>query len=139
MARNSGDYHSVEMSTNGTAFSSLICTARASYSRRRNRIDRTCGGDANRVSAVGKPESTLEVTAPYDNTNPDVFTVLDGTDGTILRLTPDTSEGTDATSRLHFVGPFLFEGYGIEMAVDAGIDINFTAVANGDVTINVPA
>lgn len=140
MSRPTGDNHAIEIGTGGPpTYETLLCSARATFNQRRNRIDRTCAGDAQKVYRVGKKDAVIDIVGPYDDENTTLFTHLDAVDELQLRLTPDMEQDADPANRLSFAGLFLLEGFSMEIPVDAGIDLSITAVANGDITTNIPA
>jgi hypothetical protein len=137
--RPSGDNHAIEIGTGSPlAYAVLMCSARATFNRRRNRIDRTCAGDTGKRYNIGKPDSVIDIVGPYDDANTTLFTHLDSSDALNLRLTPDMEQAAAADDRLSFAGSFFLEGFQMEIPVDGGIDLSLTAVANSDITTNIP-
>lgn len=144
MARPLGDNVLLEIDTDGESESAagyepLLCAARASFDSTRREVERTCGGDHRRVYNVTKQDSRLEVMGPYDDENTTLFTHFDSADAKQLRLTPDSTQDALPANRLFFSGLFHLLGFRMEIPVDAGIDLSFSAVAAGEVTTNIPA
>lgn len=144
MARPLGDNVLIEIDADGESesaegYETLLCAARASFDSSRREVERTCGGDTRRVYNVTKQDSRIEVMGPYDDENTALFTVFDSPDAQQLRLTPDSTQDVLPANRLSFAGLFHILGFRMEIPVDAGIDLNFSAVAAGAVTTNIPA
>jgi hypothetical protein len=90
VARRSGDNVAVQISADGvTGWASLGCFQGFQISKTRARYDATCGGDANKVYVVGKPDFTGSAPFVWDDADDAIFDAADETDPVYLRLIPD--------------------------------------------------
>lgn len=128
MARMSGEDLKVEISTDGTTFSSLGCFRRFSINARRDRFESTCAGDSNKQYKPGKRDFTVSGEFVFDDANIAVFTAAESTSAQALRFIPN-----DTVTNHNWEGSFWVD-YTLDAAYDGIVTGTMEAVADGDVT-----
>lgn len=129
--RRSGDFVAVQTSADGvTGWTNLGCFQGFQINKTRQRYDATCGGDANKVYTIGKPDFTGTATFVWDDADDGVFDAADATDPIYLRLIPDL---TNAPTK-YYQGQFYLD---LSLTVGAATitgTVNITAA--GSITWN---
>lgn len=128
MARMSGEDLAVQISTNGTNFTSFGCFRRFSINARRDRFDSTCAGDDNKQYKPGKRDFTVSGEFVFDDSNEGIFDAAEGTSAVTLRFIPN-----DTITNHNWTGSFWVD-YTLDAAYDGIVTGTLEAVADGDVT-----
>lgn len=128
MARMSGEDLAVQISTNGTNFTSFGCFRRFSINARRDRFDSTCAGDDNKQYKPGKRDFTVSGEFVFDDSNEEIFDAAEGTSAVTLRFIPN-----DTITNHNWTGSFWVD-YTLDAAYDGIVTGTLEAVADGNVT-----
>lgn len=128
MARMSGEDLKVEITTNGTNFTSFGCFRSFQLNRRRDRFESTCAGDSNKQYKPGKADFTVSGTFVFDDSNEEVFDAAEGTSAVTLRFIPN-----DTVTNHNWKGSFWVD-YTIDAPYDGIVTGTMEAAADGDVT-----
>lgn len=128
MARMSGEDLKVEISTNGTSFTSFGCFRSFQLNRRKDRFESTCAGDSNKQYKPGKPDFTVSGTFVFDDSNEEVFDAAEGTSAVTLRFIPN-----DTVTNHNWKGSFWVD-YTIDAPYDGIVTGTMEAAADGNVT-----
>lgn len=128
MARMSGADLAVEVSTNGTTWTSFGCFRSFNLNARKDRIDATCASDTNKTYKLGKPDFTVSGQFVFDDSNVAVFTAAEGTSAVTLRACPNKT-----VSGHNWKGSFWVD-YTIESSYDGMVLGTIELAADGAVT-----
>lgn len=128
MARMSGEDLKVEITTNGTSYSSFGCFRRFSLNRRKDRFESTCAGDTNKQYKPGKADFTVSGEFVFDDSNEEIFDAAEGTSAVSLRFIPN-----DTVTNHNWTGAFWVD-YTIDAPYDGIVTGTMEAVADGNVT-----
>jgi hypothetical protein len=128
MARMSGADLAVQISTNGTVFTSLGCFRRFSINRRKDMYDSTCASDTNKTYKPGKPDFSVNGEFVFDDASSDLFAAAEGTTAVTLRLLPN-----DTVSNYNWTGSFHLD-YTVDAPYDGIVTGTFEARADGAIT-----
>jgi hypothetical protein len=128
MARMSGEDLAVQISTNGTAFTSFGCFRRFNLNRRKDKFESTCAGDTNKQYKPGKADITVSGEFVYDDANVSVFRAAEGTSAVTLRFIPN-----DTVTNHNWTGSFWVD-YTLDAPYDGIVTGQMEASADGNVT-----
>jgi predicted secreted protein len=128
MARMSGADLAVQVSTDGTTFTSFGCFRRFSLNRRKDRYDATCASDVNKTYKPGKPDFTVSGEFVFDDASLDVFTAAEGTSPVTLRFIPN-----DTVTNANWKGSFWVD-YTLDAPYDGIVTGTVELAADGAVT-----
>lgn len=128
MARMSGEDLKVEITTNGTSYSSFGYFRRFSLNARRDRFESTCAGDSNKQYKPGKRDFTVSGEFVFDDSNEEIFDAAEGTSAVSLRFIPN-----DTVTNHNWTGAFWVD-YTIDAPYDGIVTGTMEAVADGNVT-----
>lgn len=128
MARMSGADLAVQISTNGTTYTSLGCFRRFSLNARKDMYESTCASDANKTYKPGKADFQVSGDFVYDDSSLGVFTSAEGTSAVTLRFIPN-----DTVTNHNWTGTFWVD-YTIDAPYDGIVTGTFEARADGAVT-----
>jgi len=128
MARMSGADLAVQISTNGTTFTSLGCFRRFNLNATKDMYDATCASDANKTYKPGKPDFSVTGEFVFDDSAIGVFTAAEGTSAVTLRFIPN-----DTVTNANWTGTFWVD-YTLDAPYDNIVTGQMTARADGAVT-----
>jgi predicted secreted protein len=128
MARMSGADLAVQISTNGTVFSSLGCFRRFNLNARKDMYDSTCAADTNKTYKPGKADFSVSGEFVFDDSSVAVFTAAESTSAVTLRFIPN-----DTVTNANWTGTFWVD-YTIDAPYDGIVTGTMEARADGAVT-----
>lgn len=128
MARMSGADLAVQISTNGTTFTTFGCFRRFSLNNTKDMYDSTCAADANKTYKPGKPDFSVTGEFVFDDANEEVFDAAEGTSAVTLRFIPN-----DTVTNHNWTGTFWVD-YTIDAPYDGIVTGTLNARADGAVT-----
>jgi hypothetical protein len=128
MARMSGADLAVQISTDGTTFTSLGCFRRFNLNSRKDMYDATCASDANKTYKPGKRDFSVSGEFVYDDSALGVFTAAEGTAAVTLRFIPN-----DTVTNHNWTGTFWTD-FTVDAPYDGIVTGTLEARADGAVT-----
>jgi hypothetical protein len=128
MARHSGRYGAVYMSTSASAAAIAVTQAAWSSNFTTDKIDVTSFRDANKVQVVGLPDAQGDFSGFWEDTETTLFTASRSTDGVKIYLYPDITN-----KPLSYVYGPAWVDFSMSVAVSGAVTVSGTWVARGDV------
>jgi len=128
MARMSGADLAVQISTDGTTFTSLGCFRRFNLNATKDMYDSTCASDANKTYKPGKSDFAVNGEFVFDDAAIGVFTAAEGTSAVTLRFIPN-----DTVTNANWKGSFWVD-YTLDAPYDGIVTGTINARADGAVT-----
>jgi hypothetical protein len=132
MAIKSGRLGQVMYDPAGTTPVALIAINAWKMDQKTDHIDVTCFGDTNKVYVPGLKDCTGEFSGFWDSTNRVLWTAVDATSPGLLKLVPNTSEGT------FFWSGKAYLDASINTKVDGAPEVTGTFMAAGPWTMAPP-
>jgi len=128
MARMSGADLAVQISTNGTTFTTFGCFRRFNINAAKDMFDATCAADTNKTYKPGKPDFSVTGEFVFDDANEEAYDAADGTSAVTLRFIPN-----DTVTNYNWTGTFWVD-YTVDAPYDGIVTGTMTARADGSVT-----